>query len=501
VNPAHFDPTPGALTNPTNFNGLMNPSCFDYMPGTSLEPQKIHGGAGELAALGSALRSQDGRPTVTPWLADDVQKLLVPDKVVSFGFDYLSVTFNLESNRLSDLEKIFTDLMQAAGYNEEISFELTCGNPNYRYSSKSILETRLFACGLGGAVGTAQIVWSGKSLDALTVRQRLTLILLCHEHENYKRCSRIDIKIDVKTDKFTPEQMFHYMEMGDISSRTKTVTKKNLFGREVVVHPYKFIPSIKGSGSTFYLGHRTSQRYLRVYNASAMGHYEEDGVTRFELEIKGKMSTTALMLVAESIAETSDIETLDYSSELYELVSTLFNSFCRVHCGENTRLENRPIMPEWMSLFGYTRVSLSPQKSLQPMANTFKFIDRIKRALARAELACPGFVDTVTRLGLRYLSPLERTECVQEVTRTHSPTPPCSEPTLQHIRDASSALLHASARVSGLTVAYQMACDVLPVVQSAVKGYQPGLWFSAVSQDLRDRISRATVYRDSVLYP
>jgi DNA relaxase NicK len=101
------------------------------------------------------------------------------------------------------------------------------------------------------------------------------------------RVSRIDLAINLHEGTVTPQGMYKAYENGDVKAPIREYdltlgTRDNI------------------KGETFYLGSRTSERYVRVYDKAAeMKIVDGDAWVRFEMEMKGMKARAAVHAIAE----------------------------------------------------------------------------------------------------------------------------------------------------------------------------------------------------------
>lgn len=124
-----------------------------------------------------------------------------------------------------------------------------------------------------GATDTmgSHYVYSGQALAALTIDKEDGGISIIDWHEaNGHKCTRIDLAIDVFDDPSFLPQIRGMADNNEFSGTARSAT---------------IVSSSDGAGLTVYMGSRTSQRFVRIYNKAAQTGTDRPWV-RIECEVK-----------------------------------------------------------------------------------------------------------------------------------------------------------------------------------------------------------------------
>lgn len=135
----------------------------------------------------------------------------------------------------------------------------------YRYGVVAVSKPSLMVLMDGTAPGMGiHVSWSGSALQGERLNERLKYALYAGG-----RCTRIDLALDVpRTLDF--RALYDAVRAGELDTRAK---KASIIDSD--------------SGTTVYVGARTSEQYLRVYDKQAQTGGEKPW-TRIELECKGR---------------------------------------------------------------------------------------------------------------------------------------------------------------------------------------------------------------------
>jgi hypothetical protein len=113
--------------------------------------------------------------------------------------------------------------------------------------------------------------------------------------ENGFSATRIDVAMDTNDPEVSPRLVENLIKARSFTGRAKRAGINNDWD----IHK----PETIGEEQTFYIGKRTSSRFMRVYNKRAevlKSRGEDVGhLTRFELEVKGEAATKVLQLIAQ----------------------------------------------------------------------------------------------------------------------------------------------------------------------------------------------------------
>lgn len=134
-------------------------------------------------------------------------------------------------------------------------------------------------------------IFSGSSLINIMDKSGKTAFDICQMFDDYNaRVSRLDFAVDVRNENLTPEMLYRAsqnqrLEDAIVDGFNGKKSKKR--GRRPMTNFFKN----SYGGTTFYVGSRTSDKFLRVYDkASQMGTQDNEQWTRIELECKGEIA-------------------------------------------------------------------------------------------------------------------------------------------------------------------------------------------------------------------
>jgi len=128
------------------------------------------------------------------------------------------------------------------------------------------------------------VMYPGKTINKYLAANITPRHILAH-HANFGDvCKRIDLAIDVRDSQLSIVRLFNQLKSGDATTRAKT---------------YNLITG--NTGDTLYVGSRTSDLFLRIYDKGAQ-MLTSDNWKRVELEIKG----TRAVIVAREFASRDD---------------------------------------------------------------------------------------------------------------------------------------------------------------------------------------------------
>jgi hypothetical protein len=187
------------------------------------------------------------------------------------AIDWLSYTIHWEHLQ-ADNWVIMTDAHESASFVLSVpnAWDIEKGLHGYRYTlvNRRVEGLRVMVSSPDSAMGV-HVQYSGRALGALDIEFVLQNCLEWHG-----KPSRVDLAIDV-FGCVTIDDIVAAWEMGAQVTRAKQ---------------YAHIKS--GTGETFYVGARTSDRYLRIYDKGAQLGTGEDW-TRIEIECKREMAIMA----------------------------------------------------------------------------------------------------------------------------------------------------------------------------------------------------------------
>lgn len=122
------------------------------------------------------------------------------------------------------------------------------------------------------------VVYSGAALTRLAEKGVSPLTILTHIANAGGRCTRLDVALDVRDSGLNLAYMQNEFEAGNVRSNARKITP---------------VGRIIGSQGTLYIGSRTSEAFMRVYDkAHEQGRGDEDWL-RIELELKGSKARKA----------------------------------------------------------------------------------------------------------------------------------------------------------------------------------------------------------------
>lgn len=246
----------------------------------------------------------------------------------SLSVDWLSFTFHWNSAALAPISHIFDPeriALYVSGFQGRWIAEKPCNGYPFVVSAADRPGLRVMASKPDSPMGV-HVSWSGSALRQVEPRA-----ILRNATTLGGLCRRIDIAFDVP----------YKLDFDDAYDAIKT-KRANYNARK-----YSRIQS--DSGNTIYIGSRTSEQMLRIYDKAAESKLDYD-LTRFELECKGQM--------AEGIAKYVDEHGL-------EGMQDVIHGFC-----------NFPHLPELELYFASSAVSLAMSK-LEKQRDTRKWLMEI----------------------------------------------------------------------------------------------------------------------------
>lgn len=131
------------------------------------------------------------------------------------------------------------------------------------------------------------VQYSGNCLNRFRAQQTAPKTIAQYHQRHKHRCSRIDLALDAKNEGLSILRLASYVRRGKAITQTEK---------------YSHIKSQDG-GETLYIGSRTSEMFLRVYNKAAeQGNKPEnpDDWIRIELECKGERAKQIGAVLASS---------------------------------------------------------------------------------------------------------------------------------------------------------------------------------------------------------
>lgn len=186
----------------------------------------------------------------------------------ALSIDWLSFTFHWNSAALAPISQIFDPeraALYATGHQGKWTAEKPCNGYPYVISAADRPGLRAMVAKPDSPMGV-HVVWSGSAL-----RQVNPLAVLRNALSLGGICRRIDIAFDVPV-KFDFDDAYDAIKTHRANFNART---------------YSRIDS--SSGQTIYVGSRTSEQMLRIYDKAAESNLPDD-LTRFELECKGQMA-------------------------------------------------------------------------------------------------------------------------------------------------------------------------------------------------------------------
>lgn len=267
-----------------------------------------------------------------------------PERVSFWSLDYLNLTFKLSTYSIEDVA-VYWSAITGDYKLHDLGRRLPFYMASYDVGGGAVLWT----AGIADAAGTHMLTLPGEALRNLNVSQLRLLIRMCVIKD--VSITRCDPALDVFKPFFTPTVLFDYASDGWIKSRCRT-TEKN--GR--VNKPFELV---KGkTGDTFYFGSRQSDKYLRVYDAYAAGHYETPGMYRYELELKKSVAKSFIYWMNAFDSQFPDDDD-EFLKACHGLMTSAVNSHMEVMSGVASRVTNDIPHKEWSVIFS-GKVSLRP---------------------------------------------------------------------------------------------------------------------------------------------
>jgi len=196
----------------------------------------------------------------------------------------------------------------------------------------------------------AHYIYSGRAIKTLDeeLQDGGLSILAWHTHQAHK-CTRIDLAVDVREDNAI---MAKIEQMAIDHSWSGTA------------HTSTMVKSNDNKGSTVYVGSRTSERFVRIYDKAAQLGEEQDWV-RIEGEIKGDSARA----VARAIAQIG-------AQGLSNVAQSVITRVCNFPC------------QEWLSVFDGTPIEIGTPKVEEKQTEKW-ILGQVAMALAKFERQYP----------------------------------------------------------------------------------------------------------------
>lgn len=174
----------------------------------------------------------------------------------------------------------FTDTMrEKPGFSyppyTKYGVDLLAEKPRFGYRKAARCEAGLIVYFDGAAKGMgAHYVYSGRTINDLAAEGISAMSILTWHFDKGHRCTRLDLAVDIKD------------RPGFLQKCIDAAFRNNWSG---TARSANVIQNTKDGGATIYIGSRSSNRFVRIYNKSAqMG--EEGDWTRVEVELKGDVA-------------------------------------------------------------------------------------------------------------------------------------------------------------------------------------------------------------------
>jgi DNA relaxase NicK len=185
--------------------------------------------------------------------------------------DWISVTFPSDFKLIS--------LLPEAGEFTRV------GDGRYGYATLSVSPSGAQALSDGKPNQGVHVILPGATLEDMRARGYLERTLCETIEAKGGQASRVDVAIDIFGEGFTVPDFADAYARGEFKSPAKSATRTQQVG---------------GTGDTFYLGSRTSDRMLRVYNKAAeRGLSSGEAWLRLELETKKLRARAVLGAVSK----------------------------------------------------------------------------------------------------------------------------------------------------------------------------------------------------------
>jgi hypothetical protein len=199
------------------------------------------------------------------------------------------------------------------------------------------------------------VIYPGKSLSLLNWRD-----VLRHSLEKEGRPTRIDLTVDVRNPEFDLPYLYDHVVGGEIISSARN---------------HRYITS--SGGDTLYVGSRTSEKMLRVYDKGAEQGGQPGVWFRVELEMKGNAARWAAPVLLDASAE-----------RVMAIITGFFDA---------------PKHPGWVAaIHSAIPAERIPSDKSRPDTEAW-LMTLVAKTLAAAERRRPGFMDDFIDEALKFL--------------------------------------------------------------------------------------------------
>lgn len=189
------------------------------------------------------------------------------------------------------------------------------------------------------------VVWTGQTLAKLDWRETLRLAL-----DKAGRVTRLDLTLDVHDRAFDLQLLAKLVDEGQVETRARS---------------HRFVHS--ETGDTLYIGGRSSEKFMRIYDKGGERGDAQGQYFRIELECKG----AAARWVAPHLVALDDIDVL----------------------GVITGYFDAPVHAGWVSAIGSAHAAVGvPSEKRRPDTEQW-LMGMVARTMAAAERRRPGILD------------------------------------------------------------------------------------------------------------
>jgi len=189
--------------------------------------------------------------------------------------DWLAITYKWGSlpEHTRGLDHSAVDRILLWLYLQPEEFSLDKARHGYVMGLKAKDTVTVYLSEPGSEMGV-HVVYPGSALTPGRTRQ-----ILRHMAAHQGKCTRIDLAVDIKDGLLTPDYLRGEYVNGLYEGRQR-----------------EWALMTGGKGATLYIGSRSSEKYLRIYDKAAQMH--EDGAwLRIELECKGEAAKAGAWLM------------------------------------------------------------------------------------------------------------------------------------------------------------------------------------------------------------
>jgi len=203
--------------------------------------------------------------------------------------DWLSVTFPLDRDKNAEKLQDFQWWRNLAGWQYTLDHSAwSVGKPmfGYTHAYKSAYGTIAM---FGNASMGLHVIYSGQALQSLAKDAATTEGILQNANSKHGKCTRIDVAVDIWNGESSVSEFHVALQHGKCITNSKS---------------WRLLQGSEG-GFTLYIGSRSSERMVRVYDKKAerAAAFEKDIATswiRVETEFKGDRAKNLMLACADN---------------------------------------------------------------------------------------------------------------------------------------------------------------------------------------------------------